>query len=198
MVASIKWQKHSVLIWLVLIMVAVHLVNSYTGGALMQFGIFPRNVSTLWHIFTAPFIHGNLMHLVNNLIGLVIFGTLCLLQSVNYFFKTSLFIIVVTGLLVWLFGREAMHIGASGWIYGLWSLCIVTAWYNRSFSNIVVAFAVIFFYGGMVYGVLPLDPSVSFESHLFGVIAGALAAAVFKGRTRGRWQPTGKQKRWKF
>ena len=80
------------------------------------------------------------------------------------------------GLLVWLFARNALHIGASGWIFGLWSLCIATAWYDRKFINILIALLVVFLYGGMLFGVLPNDPRISFESHFFGAIAGVVCA----------------------
>ncbi len=80
--------------------------------------------------------------------------------------------------MVWLFARPAIHIGASGWIFGLWSLTIAMAWFDRRFINIVIAVFVIFFYGGMFYGVLPGRPGVSFESHLFGAVAGVICALL--------------------
>ena len=85
-------------------------------------------------------------------------------------------IIGVGGALVWLFARPGDHIGASGWIFGLWSLVIALAWFDRSPRNITIALAVLFFYGGMVFGVLPTQGYISFESHLFGAIAGVFAA----------------------
>src|SRR5690606_18782237 len=118
-----------------------------------------------WHIFTAPFIHGNVAHLSNNLAAFLIFGSLCLAQSVRFFLISSLFIIAISGSLVWLFGREAIHIGASGWVFGLWSLSIALAWFDRRIINILIACLVVFFCGGMIYGVLPSDPKISFEAH---------------------------------
>jgi len=99
-----------------------------------------------------------------------------------------IFIIAVGGLLVWVFGRSASHVGASGWIFGLWSLCVATAWFDRRFGNILLAVLVLFFYGSMILGVLPGDPAVSFEMHLAGAIAGVLCAFSYtvRGRQRGR------------
>jgi membrane associated rhomboid family serine protease len=107
------------------------------------------------------------------------------------FVYSSVIIITVSGILVWLFGRDANHIGASGWVFGLWSLSISLAWFDRRMMNIVIAILVILFYGGMVFGMLPQDSSVSFESHLFGALAGVLAAwsstwAVFRKRINNR------------
>ncbi|WP_045827015.1 rhomboid family intramembrane serine protease [Teredinibacter turnerae] len=170
--------RFSLLVSLVALLVGVHVVNMLTNGWLLQFGIQPGNPATLPYIFTAPFIHGDWAHLTNNLFGLLVFSLLCMLRGRSFYLMSSLFIIVVTGVLVWIFGRPATHVGASGWIFGLWSLSIAMAWFQRKFVNILIAVFVLFFYGGMVFGVLPRDPHVSFESHLFGALAGIACAYV--------------------
>lgn len=167
--------------WLFLfagIMVTTHVFNWVFQGWLYQFGLMPRQLESLPGIYIAPFLHGSLVHLINNLFGLFIFGGLLFVHSLSRYLWSSFFIITLTGILVWCFGRNAMHIGASGWIFGLWSLTIATAWFDRRFINILIAIAVLFFYGGMLWGVLPTDPGVSFESHLFGAISGVVCAFV--------------------
>jgi membrane associated rhomboid family serine protease len=156
-------------------MIAVHIVNLFTGGYLLNFGIEPREIGGAYTIATAPFIHADVAHLGSNLAAFVVLGLLVMLQGLRYFVRASAVIILLGGALVWLFGRPGDHIGASGWIFGLWSLVIALAWFNRSPRNIAIALAVVFFYGGMVFGVLPTQ-GVSFESHLFGAIAGVFAA----------------------
>jgi membrane associated rhomboid family serine protease len=156
-------------------MIAVHIVNLFTGGYLSNFGIEPREIGGAYTIVTAPLIHADIGHLGSNLAAFVVLGSLVLLQGLRYFVKASAVIILVGGALVWLFARPGDHIGASGWIFGLWSLVIALAWFDRSPRNIAIALAVVFFYGGMIFGVLPTQ-GVSFESHLFGAIAGVLAA----------------------
>lgn len=167
--------------WLFLfagIMVAVHVFNWVFHGWLYQFGLMPRQLGSLPWIYTAPFLHGSLVHLLNNLAGFFIFSSLLFVHSLQRYLWSSFFIITLTGVLVWSFGRDALHIGASGWIFGLWSLTIAIAWFDRRIINILIASAVIFFYGGMLWGVLPSDPRVSFESHFFGAIAGVICAFV--------------------
>lgn len=161
---------------LCLLLIAIHVINMFLGLQLNQFGIWPREPSQLWGIFAAPFLHGSIYHLANNLVGLCIFSSLCFVHSLRRFIYNSLFIIVLTGLFVWCFGRNAMHIGASGWVFGLWALCVATAWFDRRLLNMLVALIVIVFYGGLIYGVLPRDASVSFESHLGGLLSGVLCA----------------------
>jgi membrane associated rhomboid family serine protease len=157
-------------------MIAVHVVNLFSGGYLSNFGIEPRVIGGAYTIATAPFIHSDVAHLGSNLAAFVVLGSLVLLQGLRYFVKASAVIIGLGGALVWLFARPGDHIGASGWIFGLWSLVIALAWFDRSPRNIAIALAVVFFYGGMVFGVLPTDGYISFESHLFGAIAGVFAA----------------------
>lgn len=158
------------------IMIAVHVINLFTGGYLNSFGIAPREIGSAYTIATAPWLHADFRHLGSNLAAFVVLGSLVLLQGLRYFVKASVLIIVLGGALVWLFARDATHIGASGWIFGLWSLVIALAWFDRSPRNIAIALAVVFFYGGMVFGVLPTAGYISFESHLFGAIAGVFAA----------------------
>ncbi len=157
-------------------MVVVHVVNFFTGGYLSTFGIEPREIGSAYSIATAPWLHANIAHLGSNLAAFVVLGSLVLFQGLRYFVKASALIILLGGALVWLFARDATHIGASGWVFGLWSLVIALAWFDRSPRNIAIALAVVFFYGGMVFGVLPTAGYISFESHLFGAIAGIFAA----------------------
>ena len=157
-------------------MVVVHVANLFTGGYLSSFGIEPRELGSAYTIATAPWLHADFGHLGSNLAAFVVLGSLVLLQGLRYFVKASALIILLGGALVWLFGRDSTHIGASGWIFGLWSLVIALAWFDRSPRNIAIALGVVFFYGGMVFGVLPTASYISFESHLFGAVAGIFAA----------------------
>ena len=157
-------------------MTAVHVIDLFLGGLLKSFGIQPREIGSAYTIATAPWLHADFVHLGSNLAAFVVLGSLVLLQGLRYFVKASALIIVLGGALVWLLGRESTHIGASGWIFGLWSLVIALAWFDRSPRNIAIALAVVFFYGGMVFGVLPTASYISFESHLFGAVAGVFAA----------------------
>jgi len=164
-----------------LVFVAVFIVDIVLQGRLRNYGIIPRHVDTWWHIFTSPFIHGSPSHLLNNMLSFSIMAAVCLIRPLQTFVLNSLFIIVVGGAGVWAFGREASHIGASGWIFGLWALSIATAWFNRRLIHILVAIAVLFFHGGMYLGLIPGDNGVSYEAHIFGALAG-IACAFLNGR----------------
>ena len=181
------WLASRLVLACVLAMVVVHLLNMASRGALLGYGILPRSPDHWYQVLTAPFVHGSTAHLANNLIGLSVFGVLVALRSTRLFLWGSLLIILFSGALVWLVGREASHVGASGWVFGLWSLCIALGVFDRRPASILLAGLVIVFYGGMIYGVLPGDPRVSFESHLAGAAAGVVTAYAYV-RLRGRWR----------
>jgi membrane associated rhomboid family serine protease len=149
-----------------------------------QFGIVPRTTQGLIGVFTAPFLHGGIWHLVSNTIPLLV-----LLTVLNYFYPKKtisvvLFTVLVGGMLVWIFARKANHIGASGLIYGLVAFLIANGFLERKFSPIVVSIAVALVYGGLIWGVLPsLRSHISWESHLFGVVAGVLSAFLLNKKT---------------
>lgn len=175
-------------------MLLVHLANMLSGGALSGFGIRPRDPEGLVGIIAAPWLHGDLGHLGNNLIMLAILGGLCLMDGIAYFVRASAIIILLSGVLLWLLGRDAVHIGASGWIFGLWSLVIARAFYHRSYGNIAISILVILLYGGLAWGMLPAG-GVSFEGHIFGAVSG-LVAAVLLHRRRARQRPAAGPKFW--
>jgi len=150
-------------------------------------GIKPRSVSGLLGIITAPMVHGSYMHLISNTFPLLFLGTLLFFFydriGVIVFFRCYLF----TNILVWIFSpRVSYHIGASGLIYGLASFLIFFGLLRQDFISLLISIGVIIAYGGIFYGVLPLDPRVSWESHLAGVIVGGITAFNLAGKKRIR------------
>ncbi|AWC95189.1 TPA: rhomboid family intramembrane serine protease [Morganella morganii subsp. morganii] len=161
-------------LYFVLFLMVVQLLTTLTGGGLTALGIEPRTVNGLFGIFLAPFIHSSWGHLFSNLPPLLILSVLLMIPSVKHYIKASLFIIIVGGLLVWLFGRTAVHVGASGWIFGLWALLIYQGIFRRKPLDIIIGIVVLIYYGGMISGLFPGQQFVSVESHLSGAAAGVL------------------------
>ncbi|MFT4585298.1 MAG: membrane associated rhomboid family serine protease [Gammaproteobacteria bacterium] len=158
------------------LLLGIRVANCLSHGQLNQFGIVPRSLESLPHILSASFLHGNFGHLFNNLLSLLVLSAFALIQSVRFYVVSRLIIIAFSGLLVWLFGRGAVHTGASGWIFGLWSLAIANAWFERNFKNIAILVVMIILYGGMAFGVLPTDPRIFYEAHQAGVVSGVVWA----------------------
>lgn len=164
-----------VLLW------AVEAVNLLTGHQLNTWGILPRTVSGLRGIPLSPFLHGNVSHLLVNTLPFLVLGGLVALQGRRAFLGVSVVVIVGGGIALWLFGRTAYHIGASGLIFGYFGYLVARAWYERSPGSILIALVTLFFYGGLIWGVLPTTAYISWEGHLFGLLAGILAARIQDG-----------------
>ncbi len=103
-----------------------------------------------------------------------------MLHGRQTFFEISIIIILVGGTALWLFGRSSYHVGASGLIFGYFGYLVSRAWYERSLKSIMMAFVTIFLYGGIIWGLLPIFSRISWEGHLFGLLAGILAARLEK------------------
>lgn len=176
------------LLWLLASFVLVELVNLLSGRALNHFAILPREVTSLPGILFMPWLHGSLGHFIANIVPLAIFWLLMLEYGLKRTLWVSVWIVLVTGLMVWLFGRFAYHVGASGLIYGQFGFLVLAGFYSRQLIKLLISLAVGFLYGGMVMGVLPSQPFVSWEAHLFGFIAGLLAAKFWHGsNTSKNW-----------
>lgn len=168
---------------LALFMVALQLLNVATGYSLMAFGLVPRTLHGLFGILTSPFLHASFAHLSANLIAFLVLGTLVILDGLHRFIAVSAIVIVLGGALVWLFGFAGVHVGASGWVFGLWAYLLSRAWFHRSWSNLLTAAVVALLYGGLIVGFLPRQ-GISFEGHLFGALAGFIAAKVLLSTPR--------------
>lgn len=160
-----------VLLILAVLMLGTYFINFMLGGVLFHYGLIPRKLNGLWGIFTCVWIHKDMGHLLGNLSALLVLSWLCLLRSLRYFIFASVFIIVLGDLLLWVFGRNASHIGASGWIFGLWALLLANGYFERTIKTILISLVVIVLYSGFIFGLLP-DQQVSFEGHITGMIAG--------------------------
>lgn len=167
---------------LVFLMWAVFAFELYTSIDLSFLGIVPRTGWGLIGIFTAPLIHGNLIHLASNTIPLLFLGgTLFFFYNrigVEVFFRCYF----ATNFAVWLLARPSLHIGASGLVYALSSFLILFGLLRKELLSFLISIVVIILYGGMYYGVLPTTPWISWESHLAGTIVGAITAISFRKR----------------
>jgi membrane associated rhomboid family serine protease len=145
-----------------------------------KLGILPRNFSGLVGIFTSPLIHGGFSHLVSNSTPLIFMGLGIFYFYPKVAYKVFTVIYLGTGILVWIFAREVYHIGASGIIYGFASFLFFSGIFRKDNRSIALALVVIFLYGGLIWGVLPFEKGVSWESHLFGAIVGVITAFIFR------------------
>ena len=166
--------------WLTAVLWMIKLFETVTGFDFTRVGIYPLHLKGIPGILFSPFIHLNWSHLIDNT------GPFLLLTfSLFYFYRRKateiyLTIWILSGLFVWLAAREAWHIGASGVIYGLAAFLFFSGIIRNDTRLLTISIIVAFLYGGMVWGILPLKPEVSWEGHLWGSISGIVMAVLFR------------------
>jgi len=163
-----------ILIWLVKIIEIVFDLD------LIYFGLFPLKWSGLAGILTAPLIHADLRHLFDNSVPVFMLSL-----AVFYFYRPVAFNVffftwIISGILVWIGGRPAYHIGASGLIYGFASFLFFSGIIRNSINLLAISLLVVFLYGSLVWGILPFDYKISWESHLFGSLTGLFLALAYR------------------
>ena len=176
-----------ILIWV------VQLLNWGLDLGWQRFGVRPRQWSGLPGIVLAPLIHGGFAHLIANSLPLLVVGTamLHLYPSVARWVLPAVYL--GSGVAVWLFARESVHIGASGLVYGLVSYVFVAGMIRRDRRAIAASLLVCFMYGSLAWGVLPTQPGVSWETHLAAALIGVLLAIALRRsdvppRVRYAWE----------
>lgn len=144
-------------------------------------GIAPRHVGGLDGVLFAPFLHVNFAHLYSNSIPLILLGTFVLAAGARRFVLSTLVIMLVSGLGVWFTGSpNSIVVGASGVVFGYLGLLLARGVVERSWWNVGVGLLIGLLYGWQLIGVLPTDPSVSWQGHLFGFVGGLVAAVLFR------------------
>jgi membrane associated rhomboid family serine protease len=146
-------------------------------GALDGWGIQPRTLGGLQAIVVAPWLHAGFGHLFANTIPLLVLGWFVMVRQINDFFWVVLVSLLTSGAGIWLLGGEAsIHLGSSGVIFGLFGYLLARGGRERSVVALGIAAAALLLYGGMLWGLLPLHPEVSWQGHLFGFLGGAFLA----------------------
>ena len=166
-----------------LAIVVVFWIESRFNINLNHLGIYPRKIEGLRGILFSPFIHGDVKHLFNNAIPLLV-----LTSALFYFYrrirwKVLIYGLLLTGLFTWLIGRSNIHIGASGVIYMLTAFLMFRGILSKHYQLTALSFSVIFLYGGFIWYVFPTDPKISWEGHLSGFIVGIIFALIFNKQT---------------
>jgi membrane associated rhomboid family serine protease len=163
-----------VLLW------CIHLLDVVYELELYRFGILPRTLEGIKGIFASPFIHGDINHLFNNTLPVLFLG-----WGLMYFYPRIAGKVVLGAWLganvwVWLSARQNYHIGASGVIYGMAAFLFTSGFLRRQRTLMALSLLIVFLYGSMVWGILPLVPRMSWEGHLWGMVAGIAMAFLYR------------------
>lgn len=166
------------LLWLVQI-----LNEAVFSGQLLSYGIVPRRLVGLRGILFAPLLHGSYAHLLANTLPLIGLGWLTLLGGRRDFWLTTAVVMLMAGLGTWLLGApNSIHIGASGLIFGYFGRLLLRGYFGRDPGAVALSLLVGVMYGSLLWGVLPSSLGISWQSHLFGFLGGAIAAWLLAAR----------------
>ncbi len=184
---SVIWPRMWLPLLFLFVMWVVELSETLMGANFSEWGVHPRDPAHLYGILVSPFLHGQWDHIFSNSLPFIVLSGILFLVFRKVSYIVFLYIYLVSGLAVWLMARtDSVHIGASGLVYGLFGFVFFSGIFRRDIKSIGVSLVVGFFYGGMVWGVLPNQPGVSWESHLFGLLAGLLLAYHYRNVARPR------------
>jgi membrane associated rhomboid family serine protease len=148
-------------------------------GTLDGFGLAPRSLTSLPAVLVAPFLHAGFGHLLANTIPFVVLGWMVMWRRTSDLFVVFLASALASGLGVWLFGgANTIHLGISGVIFGFLGFLLARGYYERSIGAIGLAIVAFLLFGGILWGVLPLQQGVSWQGHLFGFVGGVVTAYV--------------------
>jgi membrane associated rhomboid family serine protease len=166
----------------------LEVLDQLSGNLLDGYGIHARELDGLPEIFSAPFLHAGWDHLISNSVPFAVLGFLVLLGGMARWIWSSLISMVSSGLAAWaLSPADSIILGASGLIFGWLTYLLARGIWSRRPGQIVLAVIILLFWGGMIWGVLPTAPGISWQAHLGGAIGGILAAwLLHRGRPRGR------------
>ncbi len=162
------------LLWL------IHLMNWGLELDPRPLGLRPRDWIGLVGIVTAPLVHGDFAHLFANSVSLAVVGAALLFLYPHSTLRVLPAVYLGSGILVWIFGRDSVHLGASGLVYGLVGYVFVAGLLRRDRRAIAASLLVAFMYGSLAWGVLPIQPGVSWETHLAAAVIGVLLAPALR------------------
>lgn len=174
----------------VTLLYVIELVDTLMGHRLDGGGVRPREADGLDGIVFAPLLHVGWTHLVANTVPLLVFGFLILLAGVARWLAVTAVVWVVGGTGTWLTGQpHSLHLGASVLAFGWLVYLLLRGVFARDAAQVALGVILLLVYGGVLWSVLPGQPGISWQGHLFGAVGGAVAAWWFGARDRERRRP---------
>ncbi|KTD06499.1 AraC family transcriptional regulator [Legionella gratiana] len=170
----------SILAIILLILWFFFFVNRFIYRRILLLGIIPRRVRGLPGIFFAPLLHADFNHLFFNSIPLVVLSNFILINGLNYFLFVTLMITVLSGIAIWCFAKPGLHVGASGLITGYWSFLVSNIYQSGTLTNLILGVVSLYYFVGIFFGIFPKGKGVSWEAHLFGLLAGLVTSYLLR------------------
>ncbi len=164
----------------ILVFWLLKIIEQSSGISFVKLGIYPLHINGLQGILFSPFIHSDYSHLISNSLPFFILGFMLIYFYRRISYRIFFLLYFLSGLCTWLMGREAWHIGASGVVYALAAFHFVSGIIRSDVRLLTLSVVVVFLYGGLVWGLLPIRPEISWEGHLSGAISGVVLAFYYR------------------
>ena len=161
---------------LLAVMWGIQLLNVLLNNYLTILGVYPRRLLGLPGIILSPFIHGNFDHIFFNSVPLFVLFVFMLTYGSWVCTCATVTIILLSGFMLWCFGRSAMHVGASGLIMGYMGFILAESYFHQTTGAVVIGAVALYYFGFSLMSILPGEKNVSFEGHFFGLLAGVFAS----------------------
>lgn len=166
----------------------IFFITRFVSNQFLLLGIVPRHILGLPGILFAPLLHANFNHLFFNSIPLLVLSNFLLMKGLPYFLLVTLLITLMSGTALWCFGKPGLHIGASGLITGYWGLLVCDIYQSGTLTSIILGLLSLYYFAGIFLGIFPSQKGVSWEGHLFGLLAGLATSYLLK--THPLWMLT--------
>lgn len=164
------------LIWM------IYFVDVSLNLDLHYWGLYPRKLSGLWGILFSPLLHGSLKHIIANTIPVLVLSTGLFYFYRDLAFRVLIFSYLLTGVFMWFLARPSYHIGASGLIYALAGFLFLSGLLRKHVGLMAISLIIVFQYGSLVWGIFPMEETVSWEGHLLGLVSGIIMAIIYRHR----------------
>jgi membrane associated rhomboid family serine protease len=163
--------------------------DEYFKLNLWQYGLYPRQLPGLAGILTMPLLHGDIRHIINNTVPLIVLTTFLFHFYNKFFIRVFIMIWLTSGLWTWVIARPSYHIGASALIYGLAAFIFFAGILLKEKRHVAISFLIVFLYGSIVWGIFPIDIQQSWEGHLSGFLVGTTLAFYFSKELKTTYKP---------
>lgn len=158
----------------------IFFITYFINNRILLLGIIPRQIRGIPGILCAPLLHANFNHIFFNSIPLLVLSNFILISGLKYYLIVTLLITVLSGLAIWCFAKPGLHIGASALITGYWGFLISNIYQNGTLTTIILGLLSLYYFAGIFLGIFPREKGVSWQGHLFGLLAGFGTSYILK------------------
>lgn len=158
----------------------VFFITHFINSRILLLGIIPRQIRGLPGIIFAPLLHANFNHIFFNSIPLLVLSNFILIDGLHYYLVVTIMITLLSGLAIWCFAKPGLHIGASALITGYWGFLICNIYQNGTLTTLILGLLSLYYFAGIFLGIFPREKGVSWQGHLFGLLAGIATSYILE------------------